>query len=142
MLNFHKPSMAHILIIDDDLLICQLLRRILEQLGHRVTDAQDGRKGLNAFQADPADLVITDLIMPGMEGIETIMEMKRRFPGTKIIAMSGGGVGSGSDYLQMARKFGALQIITKPFSVEMLTKLVTEVLAGSPAGTAGSTSRA
>ena len=125
--------MAHILIIDDDVLICQLLRRILEQLGHRVTDAQDGRKGLYAFQADPAELVITDLIMPGMEGIETIMEMKRRFPGTKIIAMSGGGVGRGSDYLQMARKFGAHQILNKPFSVENLSKLVTEVLAVSPA---------
>ena len=96
--------MSHILIIDDDILICQLLRRILEQLGHRVTDAQDGRKGLNAFQADPADLVITDLIMPGMEGIETIMEMKRRFPGTKIIAMSGGGVGSGQSRWVRARR--------------------------------------
>ena len=128
-----QPRMSHILIIDDDILICQLLRRILEQLGHRVTDAQDGRKGLNAFQADPAELVITDLIMPGMEGIETIMEMKRRFPGTKIIAMSGGGVGSGSDYLQMARKFGAHQILNKPFSVPMLTDLVTTVLAGTPA---------
>jgi len=125
--------MAHILIIDDDVLICQLLRRILEQLGHRVTDAQEGRKGLNAFQADPADLVITDLIMPGMEGIETILEMKRRFPGTKIIAMSGGGVGSGSDYLQMARKFGAHQILNKPFSVQMLTDLVSTMLVGTPA---------
>ena len=128
-----QPRMSHILIIDDDILICQLLRRILEQLGHRVTDAQDGRKGLNAFQADPADLVITDLIMPGMEGIETIMEMKRRFPGTKIIAMSGGGVGSGSDYLQMARKFGAHQILNKPFSVQMLTDLVSTMLVGTPA---------
>jgi len=125
--------MSHILIIDDDVLICQLLRRILEQMGHRVTDAQDGRKGLNAFQADPAELVITDLIMPGMEGIETIMEMKRRFPGTKIIAMSGGGVGSGSDYLQMARKFGAHQILNKPFSVQMLTDLVSTMLVGTPA---------
>jgi len=128
-----QPRMSHILIIDDDVLICQLLRRILEQMGHRVTDAQDGRKGLNAFQADPAELVITDLIMPGMEGIETIMEMKRRFPGTKIIAMSGGGVGSGSDYLQMARKFGAHQILNKPFSVQMLTDLVSTMLVGTPA---------
>lgn len=120
--------MAHILIIDDDILICQLLQQALEKQGHRVTAAQDGRKGLAAFQADPADLVITDLIMPGMEGIETIMEMKRRFPGTKIIAMSGGGVGKGTDYLQMALKFGALRTITKPFTIKQLTSVVAEVL--------------
>jgi len=124
----------HILIIDDDVLICQLLRRILEQQGHRVTDAQDGRKGLNALQADPADLVITDLIMPGMEGIETIMEFKRRYPGTKIIAMSGGGVGKGTDYLSMAGKFGALRTIAKPFTIAELAAIVAEVLGEPPAG--------
>ena len=126
--------MPHILIIDDDVLICQLLRRILEQQGHRVTDAQDGRKGLNALQADPADLVITDLIMPGMEGIETIMEFKRRYPGTKIIAMSGGGVGKGTDYLSMAGKFGALRTIAKPFTIAELAAIVAEVLGEPPAG--------
>ena len=130
--------MPRILIIDDDILICQLLRLALERLGHEVTEAQDGRKGLAAFQAAPADLVITDLIMPGMEGIETIMEMKRRFPGTKIIAMSGGGVGKGTDYLQMARKFGAVRTMNKPFTIQQLTAVVAEVLAVPPAGGSGS----
>ena len=126
--------MPRILIIDDDILICQLLRQALEHLGHQVTEAQDGRKALAAFQAAPADLVITDLIMPGMEGIETIMEMKRRFPGTKIIAMSGGGLGKGTDYLQMARQFGAVRTIAKPFSMQQLAAVVAEVLAVPPAG--------
>ena len=130
--------MPRILIIDDDLLICQLLRQALEKQGYLVTEAHEGRKGLAAHQANPADLVITDLVMPGMEGIETIMEMKRRFPGTKIIAMSGGGVGNGTDYLQMAKKFGAHRIISKPFTIQQFTAVVAEVLAVPRAGGSGS----
>ena len=126
--------MPNILIIDDDLQICLFLRRALEKLGHQVTEAHDGRKGLAAHQAAPADLVITDLVMPGMEGIETIMEFKRRYPGTKIIAMSGGGVGKGTDYLSMAGKFGALRTIAKPFTIAELAAIVAEVLGEPPAG--------
>ncbi len=108
--------MSHILVIDDDSSICLLLRKALEALGHQVTVAYDGQKGLAALKVAPADLVITDLIMPGMEGIETILELKRRSPGLKIIAMSGGGMGKGTDYLLMAQKFGAQRTITKTTS--------------------------
>ena len=126
--------MSNILVIDDDQAICLLLQRGLEAQGHRVTVAHDGKKGLAAHQVTPADLVITDLIMPGMEGIETIIEMRHRSPGVKIIAMSGGGMGKGGDYLQIAEKFGAQRIIAKPFTIRKLAQLVTEVLDGAPAG--------
>lgn len=122
--------MPHILIIDDDMMICNVLRVALEKSGYQVTEAYDGRKALAAHKAAPADLVITDMIMPGMEGIETIMEFKKHNPTMKIIAMSGGGMGKGADYLMLAKKFGAHQTITKPFTVQTLTTAVTEVLAG------------
>lgn len=128
--------MAHILIIDDDELICELLRRTLESAGYRVTEASEGRKGLAAHQATPADLVITDLVMPGMEGIEAIMEFRRRAPKLKIIAMSGGGVGSGGDYLRMASKFGATRTLFKPFMPKDLLSMVAEVLGAPPAAAA------
>ena len=121
--------MAHILVIDDDLMICDLLRRVLERSGYRVTEAHDGQMALNAHKASPADLVITDMIMPGMEGIQTIMEFRRLNPALKIIAMSGGGMGKGSDYLNLARKFGAFHTLAKPFTFEKVSKLVADVLA-------------
>lgn len=126
--------MRHILVVDDDMMICDLLRRTLERAGYRVTEAHDGQMALNAHKAAPADLVITDMIMPGMEGIETIMEFRRLNPALKIIAMSGGGMGKGSDYLIMAKKFGAFHTLAKPFSIEKVTKLVAEVLGGAVAG--------
>jgi len=122
--------MAHILVIDDDAMICDLLRRTLERAGYRVTEAHDGQMALNAHKASPADLVITDMIMPGMEGIQTIMEFRRLNPALKIIAMSGGGMGKSTDYLNMAKKFGAFHTLGKPFTIEKITKLVAEVLGG------------
>ena len=126
--------MSHILVIDDDSAICVLLKQGLEAQGHQVTVANDGKKALAAQKAATADLVITDLIMPGMEGIETIIEMKRRSPSVKIIAMSGGGMGKGADYLQIAQKFGAHGIIAKPFTLIKLGQLVAEVLDKSSSG--------
>jgi DNA-binding response OmpR family regulator len=125
--------MSNILVIDDDNAICQLLKQGLEAQGHRVTIAHDGKKGLVAHKISPADLVITDLIMPGMEGIETIIEMRRRSPKLKIIAMSGGGMGKGTDYLQIAEKFGAQRTITKPFTIRKLAQVIAEVMGEAPA---------
>jgi DNA-binding NtrC family response regulator len=125
--------MTHILVIDDDVMICNVLRRTLERSGYTVTEAYDGQKGLAAHKAAPADLVITDMIMPGMEGVETIMQFRRHSPTMKIIAMSGGGMGRGTDYLAIAQKFGAHRIIAKPFTMQAITTAVSEVL-GGPAG--------
>lgn len=120
--------MPHILVIDDDDLIRNLMERMLRNAGYEVTVAVNGLKGLAAYKAAPTDLVITDLIMPDMEGIEAIQEFKRRSPALKIIAMSGGGAGWGIDYLRMAEKFGADRILHKPFSAAELCGMVDELL--------------
>lgn len=124
--------MPHILVIEDDDLIRNLVQRTLTKAGYEVTVAPNGRKGLAAYQAAPADLVLTDIIMPDMEGIEAIQEFKRRSPDLKIIAMSGGGAGWGIDYLRMAEKFGASRILNKPFSPSDLCAMVDELMGRTP----------
>ena len=88
--------MARILVVDDEEGIRTLLRNILVREGHHVTTAADGVEALQVVDTQPVDLVITDLIMPEKEGVETISELRKRFPAVKIIAMSGGGMGGGS----------------------------------------------
>jgi len=83
--------MAQILIIDDEATIRDLLVKILEREGYKTITAADGKEGIRIFRENPADLIITDLIMPEKEGIETIMELRRDFRDVKVIAMSGGG---------------------------------------------------
>jgi len=124
--------MAHLLVVDDDALLREVLRFGLERVGHQVSEAVDGRSALALHQANPADLVITDIIMAGMEGLETIIELRKHFPTTKIIAISGGGMGKAGDYLALASKFGAHRTVAKPFSMIKLAGLVSELLEDSP----------
>ena len=82
--------MAGILIIDDDVHIRTILRKTLQSEGYQVVEASNGNEGVRLYREKPVELIITDLIMPEKEGIETIMELGRDFPDVKIIAMSGG----------------------------------------------------
>jgi YesN/AraC family two-component response regulator len=84
--------MANILIIDDDQQILNMLSQILKRAGYGVVEALDGKQGLKLYRENPTDLIITDIIMPEKEGLETIMELQRDFPDVKIIAISGGGI--------------------------------------------------
>jgi DNA-binding NtrC family response regulator len=120
--------MAKILIIDDDALVCSTIVRILARSGHDLLTAINGRKGLELFERESPDLVITDIIMPDMEGIETIREMRKRAPEVRIIAISGGGRLGNIDFLPMAVKLGAREIITKPFEPSELTDSVSRCL--------------
>ena len=120
-----QPS---ILVIDDDETIRVLLRAILERDGYQVVDAPDGGEGLKQYRENPTDLVITDLIMPGKEGIETIRDLRREFPHVKIIAVSGGGRIGPDSYLKMAKGVGALRTLSKPFDRMTLLKAVEEVI--------------
>ena len=120
--------MARILVIDDDTAIRSVVRRGLERVGHDVTEAPDGDAGLKAYRAHHTDLVVTDIIMPEREGVETIMALRKEFPGLKIIAMSGGGGGS-ADFLGIAKKLGARRALTKPFGHRELLEALEEVLA-------------
>ena len=116
--------MARILIIDDDVQILKMLRKMLELEGHEVVDAADGNKGLKLYRDAPTDIIITDIIMPEKEGIETIIELRREFPEVKIIAMSGGGNAGPEEYLHMAKGLGAQRTLTKPFENEELLEAI------------------
>ncbi len=119
--------MARILIIDDDIEIRKMLRQMLERCMYEVEDAADGRVAVKIQHENPADLIITDLIMPKKEGIETIMEIKRGFPDIKIIAISGGGQLGPEAYLDIAKGAGAAFTFTKPVERNKLLKAI-EVL--------------
>lgn len=123
--------MATILIIDDQPEILRVLRRVLELHGHVVAEASDGRTALRHFAGRPADVVITDIYMPEMNGIEFIMRVKEAFPEARIVAMSGGGGLAKEDVLGAAQRLGADAILQKPFTVEQVKETVEGVL-GKP----------
>lgn len=123
--------MHNILIIDDDPQILSLLARSSERAGFNAVTAADGREGQRRLEEQPFDLVITDLIMPEKEGMETISHIRRHFPGLKIIAISGGGRIGPESYLPAALELGADQAFSKPFAVDELMTAVRNLLAES-----------
>lgn len=120
--------MSRILLVDDQVEFLSVQRQLLENAGHTVVTATDGFKALAAVETTEFDLVITDIIMPGKEGLETIMELLRRHPLLKVIAMSGGGSVGAWNYLELAEKFGALCTLEKPFNEAKLLAAVDMVL--------------
>jgi len=121
--------MANIVLIDDDSLTRELLGRLLTELGHTVSLAADGVEGLKAIGTQSTDLVITDLVMPNKEGIETIMELRRVHPQVKIIAISGGrDPGFVERNLLIASRLGANQSLKKPFTREQLERALADAL--------------
>lgn len=128
--------MACILLMDDDEAVRNLLARALRESGYEVVEAGDGREGVRLFRTAPSDLVITDLVMPEKEGIETILELRQDFPDLKVIAISGGGEHGQQGYLQAARLLGANRTLSKPFQLDALLTAVREVLREAPSPTA------
>jgi DNA-binding NtrC family response regulator len=119
---------ARILLIDDEDLVRSTLRYALERAGHNVTEAGNGREGMSALERGDIDLVITDILMPEMEGIETIRATKKVRPELKVIAMSGAAAGA-VDFLQLAGRLGADEILRKPFGTRALVDAVDRCLA-------------
>lgn len=117
-----------VLIVDDDEAIGKMLSRLLQNEGYSTKRANDGQEGLEAYNEDTFDLVITDIIMPDMEGIEFIISLKRHNPDVKIIAISGGGYLSAHNYLETAKDFGIIGSFAKPFDTKALLNKVNEVL--------------
>jgi DNA-binding response OmpR family regulator len=115
-----------ILVIDDDAAVRYTLSRILTRAGHEVAVASDGEHGAAIFIADEPDLVITDLIMPRQDGIETIAQIRRHSPGVKIIAISGGNRTMNIDGLAEALERGADDVIIKPFEPDDLLNRVSQ----------------
>jgi CheY-like chemotaxis protein len=120
--------MKKVLVIDDDVLVRDTIVRILERKGYSVLVAADGVRGLRMFHSEQPDLVITDIIMPEKEGLETIREIRRSRPNAKIIAISGGARIGNMDFLRMAGELGASEIIPKPFDPADLVGLVARCL--------------
>jgi CheY-like chemotaxis protein len=114
-----------ILVIDDDHLVRYALSRILLSNGYEVVTASDGKRGMAVLRAEHPDVVITDIIMPEQEGIDTIIQIRRERPAIKIIAISGGGRIRNVDFLEMAHSLGASEVIAKPFEAnELLSCLI------------------
>lgn len=126
--------MKHILVMDDDVQFRQFLRLRLVEAGYTVHDAGDGIKGMRLLRTKPIELVITDIIMPRKEGIETITELLHNHPYIKIIAISGGGRIDGEEYLRAAQSLGVDHSFTKPFKLEELLATIQELL-GTPTPT-------
>ena len=124
-----------VLIIEDDEFVKNMLRQTFKQAGYEVATASNGRIGVQLYQSEPFDIVITDLIMPDMEGIETITHLRKCNPGVKVIAISGGMRNDPIDFLHQAKAMGAHHVLEKPVSLDILLKAVEGLLpAGMTAG--------
>jgi DNA-binding response OmpR family regulator len=121
-------ALAKILVVDDDPAVQMTIRLLLERAGHHVEVAGDGEKGVAAFEADDFDLLLLDIFMPGMDGLETMRHVHRQKPATPIVVISGRPLvadESGQpDFLAMAIKLGAISSLPKPFRpAELLARV-------------------
>jgi len=130
--------MAKILVIDDEEHIRIVLKEVLERAGYDVCVAPDGKEGLEMLAEQGADLVITDVIMPGIDGVATVQKIRKKFVNTRIIVISGGGnvapleyepgAIATNAYLESARNAGADRTMTKPFDRQELIDAINELM--------------
>ena len=120
--------MAKILVIDDDPMVRTTIGRILRHGGHEPILAENGVRGVELFSKEHPDLVITDIIMPEKDGIETIREIHGLCPDARIVALSGGARIGNLDFLGMAMKLGACAMIDKPFGADELCAVISRCL--------------
>ena len=120
--------MATILVVDDDDQMRKMLRGALERKGYTVIEAENGVSAMSLQRATPADLVITDIIMPEKDGIDTMKELQVEFPDVKVIAISGGKRGGPQNYLMLAEMYNAARTFAKPFDLEEMLTAVEELL--------------
>ncbi len=127
--------MARILVIDDQEPIRRVVRRALEQDGHEVFDASDGEVGMEILESQSFDIVITDIFMPGQDGIVTLRQIRKRFPAVKVIVISGGDSTGMMDLREDAELLGAVSSLQKPFNArEIMDKVRAALQAGKEEG--------
>jgi CheY-like chemotaxis protein len=120
--------MIRILLVDDDDMSRGAIHKMLERAGYAVESTSDGDEVIRMYGQQAADLVITDLIMPDKDGLEIIQDLRRLNPQVRILAISGGGRVDANEYLAVARKFGAVEVLSKPFTKDDLRKAVDAAL--------------
>jgi DNA-binding NtrC family response regulator len=123
--------MAKLLIAEDDAALRSALHQALTLAGHDVRVAVNGEEAIQLQRRQPACLVVSDLVMPGMDGIELLIEMRRLSPGAKLIAISGGGWIEAGSFLRAAKCLGATRVLAKPFRIEELLQAVSDSLAAN-----------
>ena len=116
--------MKTLLIVDDDAALRDVMRKVLEKAGYSVLTAANGTEGLDLLRSTQVAAVITDIIMPEMEGLETIRTMRVSWPNLPIVAISGGGRPNRADFLRAAQAFGAKRTLHKPFRNDELLEAV------------------
>lgn len=119
---------AAVLIVDDDVDLLRTLARRFHLAGSRVAVAKDGIEALAKFGESTPTIVVTDILMPNREGVETIMAMKARSPEVKILAISGGGMLGAAGVLDLARRLGADAVLAKPFRSEQVLEAVRNLI--------------
>lgn len=121
---------ARILVIDDDNAVRKTICENLKECGYDVLEAVDGEQGLLFLETGnlPA-IVITDIIMPRKEGLETIIEIRKKYPAIKLVAISGGGRTRSADFLQLAERLGSNAILPKPIDMDELERTITTLIA-------------
>lgn len=126
--NLRREYMGKIMVVDDDIGIKKLLENAFLKVGYEVSAFTSGKDAINKFKNDPHDVLITDIIMPEKDGIETIIEIKKIEPNIKIIAISGGGRIKADDYLNIVKKLGVDYTFSKPFSIKEILEAVNNLL--------------
>ncbi len=125
-------TMKKILLVDDERSFVTALQKILTLKGYDVEIAFNGLEAIEAIKTKTPDILVTDVLMPVMDGLEVIMFSKKNFPDVKVIAISGGGRVSAKDYLETAKIWKADEILSKPFSAKDLLKIIENILTGNP----------
>ena len=121
--------MSHILVIEDDQQMREMVKQMLQRAGYNAVGAGDGREGMQIVREQAIDLIITDIIMPDQEGLETIMQVRREYPNIPVIAISGGGRVEPENYLHSAKLLGAAHTFAKPLNRDDVLRVVSQLLA-------------
>ena len=132
--SFFGGNLANILVIDDEEGVRRAIGKVLVREGHEVLEAPDGKVALGLVKDQPPDLVICDLFMPEMDGVEVLRELRRDYPDLRVVAISGGAYAGKVQLLDVAKGLGAVAVLKKPFELAQLLRVVRGVLGGGEAG--------
>ena len=117
--------MPLVLVVDDEAQIRGVIRDTLEEAGYTVDEARGGKEALDRYRTTPADVVLMDILMPDQDGLESILAFRREFPGSRVIAMTGGSDLIGDfDFLEVAKMMGARRALQKPFDKQALLDVI------------------